>query len=95
MSNHSRGVAAARIASVTTRERTFALPEAAEDYLANSPSLAAEALVADHTHVLPDYRTATAEPHPRHTRAAWLLVVWLVVSGATIAVAASVITKYF
>lgn len=94
MSNHSRGIAAARITSVTTRERTFALPETAEDYLANSPSLAAEALVADHTHALPDYRKA-AEPHPRHTRAAWLLVVWLVVSGATIAVAASVIATYF
>jgi hypothetical protein len=94
MPNNSRGGAAARITSVTARTRTFAIPESSEAYVANSPALAGEALVADHTRALPDY-SAVAEAPPQHARAVWLLVVWLVVSGATIAAAAGVIAKYF
>lgn len=89
-----RSSAAAQIASETTRQRALALPEAEATYVPNSPSLAAEANIADDLHVLPDHRTAAAVP-PRNPRAVWLLVVWLGVSVATIATAAGVIARYF
>lgn len=94
MSNHSRGGAAVRMTSVTTRERAFAVSTPAEEYVAHSPSLAAGPFVADDAHALSDHRAIVAA-RPRSARAAWLLVVWFGLSVATIAAAAGVIVKYF
>jgi hypothetical protein len=94
MSNHPRGSAAARITSITMRERTVVLPKAAEDYLENSPSLAVEAHGANPPYTLPD-RVTFADTHTRHARSVWLLVVWFVVSVTIIALASLLIAEHF
>lgn len=94
MSNHPRGSAAARITSITMRDRTVVLPKAAEDYVANSPSLAVEALGANPPYTLPD-RVTFADTHPQHARSVWLLVVWFVVSVMMITLAGLVIAEHF
>jgi DNA-directed RNA polymerase specialized sigma24 family protein len=94
MSNHSRDRAAARITPVSARERALALSTATEKYVAHSPSLAADAVATDDRHAV-TYYSAIVAKRPQGARAAWLLVVWLGVSAATIAAAAGVVANYF
>lgn len=94
MSNRLRGGAAARITSLKARERALAIADRSEEYMPNSTTLAAEALVVSHPHAKGGRRKTTGTQR-RHTRSIWLLVGWLAVSVSMIAGAGGVIAKYF
>ena len=93
MSNHLRLGAVARISSSKVRERSVAVADRSEEYMPNSTTLAAEALVVRHPRPKAGQRMTPGRR--RHTRSIWLLVGWLVVSVSMIACAGGVIAKYF
>lgn len=94
MSNHIRGGATARTASLKAPERALAIADLAEEYMPNSAALAAEALVVSHPHSRVG-RNTTIRTRRRYTRSVWLLVGWLVVSMSMIAGAGGVVALYF
>lgn len=93
MSNNMPG-AAARIPSLKTDERRFALAETPKDFIVNAPTLATDLLAADPGQAPAD-TPVTIHSHAGSARAVWFLTGWLAVSATIIAIAGVVIAKYF